>query len=119
MTCSPPRRRNSPAATRAQPLREAKDGEISFAQAAEIAKNAAASYDAAFCYPLLFSERTAADGAARYKVFCFADEITGDAPSAQPAAVVVLNAATGAVESVRAFDSKSDSTLMKGWVDSL
>ena len=50
---------------------------------------------------------------------CFADEITGDAPSVQPAAVVVLNAATGAVESVRAFDSESDSTLMKGWVDSL
>ena len=100
-------------------LREAKDGEISFAQAAEIAKNAAASYDAAFCYPLLFSERTAADGTARYRVFCFADEITGDAPSAQPAAVVVLNAATGAVESVRAFGSESDSALMKGWVDSL
>ena len=100
-------------------LREAKTGEISFAQAAEIAKNAAASYDAAFCYPLLFSERTAADGTARYRVFCFADEITVDTPSAQPAAVVVLNAATGAVESVRAFDSESDSALMKGWVDSL
>ena len=100
-------------------LREAKDGEISFAQAAEIAKNAAASYDAAFCYPLLFSERAAADGTARYKAFCFADEITGDAPSAQPSAVVVLNAATGAIESVRAFDSESDSALMKGWVDSL
>ena len=100
-------------------LRDAKDGEISFTQASEIAKKAAASYDTAFCYPLLFSERAAADRTARYRVFCFADEVTGDTPSSQPAAVVVLNAATGAVESVRAFDSESDNALMKGWVDAI
>ena len=83
-------------------LREPRGGEIPFEQAAQIASQAAKavfeanglSADAPLCYPMLYAERADENGAAHYRVFCFA------APPAEPATretyvLVTLNPATG------------------------
>lgn len=105
-------------------LREPKEGELSFAQASDRAQSAAASYGVNSCYPMLFSERASSDGVARYRVFCFTGEAADSDTSINsesayaplPAAVVVLNAATGDIELVRAFDAEADELPMKGLV---
>ena len=101
-------------------LREPRGDEISFEQAAQIASQAAKavfeandlSADAPLCYPMLYAERADENGAAHYRVFCFA------APPAEPATretyvLVTLNPATGSVESTE-FALDSHSPLMDG-----
>ncbi|MFR5796846.1 MAG: sigma factor [Christensenellales bacterium] len=101
-------------------LREPRGGEIPFEQAAQIASQAAKavfeanglSADAPLCYPMLYAERADENGAAHYRVFCFA------APPAEPAThetyvLVTLNPATGSVESTE-FALDSHSPLMDG-----
>ncbi len=101
-------------------LREPRSDEIPFEQAAQIASQAAKavfkanglSADAPLCYPMLYAERADENGAAHYRVFCFA------APPAEPATretyvLVTLNPATGSVESTE-FALDSHSPLMDG-----
>ena len=120
-------------------LRAAKDGDVTREQAQAIAKAAAIDDYAAqgladaaidpLCYPMLFSERAFDDGIARYLVVCGPDralksndstdgEIHSDneEPKTAPDVLVMLNAHTGEVESVKHELSDADRKLMKGMV---
>ena len=108
-------------------LRAAKDGDITREQAQAVAKAAAtADYaaqglaDAAIeplCYPLLFGERAFDDGIARYLVVCCPDRPADGNPEAlktAPDVLVLLNAQTGEVESVKHDLDERDMAMMKG-----
>ena len=121
-------------------LRAAKDGDFTREQAQAIAKAAAIDVYAAqgladaaidpLCYPMLFSERAFDDGVARYLVVCGPDralesndstdgEISWDdfqELKTAPDVLVMLNAQTGEVESVKHELSDADRKLMKGMV---
>ncbi len=110
-------------------LRAAKDGDITREQAQAIAKAAAkADYaaqglaDAAIeplCYPMLFSERAFDDGVARYLVVCCPDRPADGNPEAlktAPDVLVMMNAQTGEVESVKHELDDDDRKMMKGIV---
>ena len=103
-------------------LREPRGGEIPFEQAAQTASQAAKavfaengiSVDAPLRYPMLYAELADENGAARYRVFCFAAPISDSLPRA-PYVLVTLSPATGAVESAE-FMRDSDTPLMHGKV---
>ena len=110
-------------------LRAAKDGDITREQAQAIAMaEAKADYaaqglaDAAIeplCYPMLFSERAFDDGIARYLVVCCPDRPADGNPEAlktAPDVLVMINAQTGEVESVKHELDDADQKMMKGIV---
>ena len=73
-------------------LRAAKPGELTAQEAAELAERYVRTHArpqegvVLFCYPMLYAERAATDGTARYVVSCFTREVTDDMP--EPLAVI-------------------------------
>ena len=97
-------------------IRLPRDGELSAEQAVSLAKQAlegdeaGAAFAEIHAYPMLYAERTSADGRARYVVTCFAQPVS-DALS-DPCAVVTLFADSGEVESVRTQSASGLDAMM-------
>lgn len=82
-------------------VRSARDGEISYEKAQEIAVQSARSAfpeGSVYAYPMLYDGHTSKDGAARYVVSCFAEPVAQILPDAR--VTVTLLASDGTVESV-------------------
>ena len=106
-------------------LRAATAADLTREQAQSIAKAAAAADYAAqgladiepLCYPMLFSERAFDDGVARYLVICFPDrpaDASAEALKTAPDVLVLMNAQTGEVESVKHELDERDRAMIKG-----
>ena len=69
------------------------------------------------CYPMLFSERAFDDGVARYLVICCPDrpaDASAEALKTAPDVLVLMNAQTGEVESVKHELDERDRVMIKG-----
>lgn len=106
-------------------LRAATAADLTREQAQSIAKAAAAADYAAqgladiepLCYPMLFSERAFDDGVARYLVICCPDrpaDASAEALKTAPDVLVLMNAQTGEVESVKHELDERDRAMIKG-----